>query len=57
MKDFQGGWPGLKAHAIAQGVATVDDTDDGVCEKIKAVIGGAEVEEAAPAADDGPDDG
>jgi len=38
MRDFVGGWNGLKEFAIECGVATVDDTEDAVAEKIKAVI-------------------
>lgn len=40
MRDFGNGWNGLKEYAIAAGVATVDDTDDAVAAKIKAVIQG-----------------
>ncbi len=46
MKDFQNGWSGLKEYAIKVGVATVDDGDDGVAAKIKAVLQGTLPEEA-----------
>ena len=46
MKDFQNGWSGLKEYAIKVGVATVDDGDDGVASKIKAVLQGTLPEEA-----------
>ena len=46
MKDFQNGWSGLKEYAIKTGVATVDDGDDGVAAKIKAVLQGTLPEEA-----------
>lgn len=38
MRDFGNGWSGLREYAIAAGVATVDDTDDAVAAKCKAVI-------------------
>jgi len=47
MKDFQNGWSGLKEYAIKVGVATVDDGDDGVASKIKAVLQGTLPEEDA----------
>ena len=47
MKDFQNGWSGLKDYAIKVGVATVDDGDDGVAAKIKAVLQGTLPEEEA----------
>ena len=40
MKDFQSGWSGLKDYAVSCGVATVDDGDDAVAAKIRAVIQG-----------------
>ncbi len=40
MRDFGSGWSGLKEYAIKVGVATVDDGDDSVAAKIKAVIQG-----------------
>ena len=52
MRDFGSGWSGLKEYAVKAGLATVDDTDDAVAAKIKAVIQGTlpeeEPEEAAP---------
>lgn len=45
MKDFQNGWSGLKEYAIKVGVATVDDGDDAVAAKVKAVIQGTLPEE------------
>ena len=47
MKDFQNGWSGLKEYAIKAGVATVDDGDDSVAAKIKAVIQGTLPEDEA----------
>lgn len=45
MRDFGNGWTGLRDYAIAAGVATVDDTDDAVAAKVKAVIQGTLPEE------------
>ena len=45
MRDFGTGWSGLKEFACSRGVATVDDTDDIVAAKIKAVIQGTLPEE------------
>ncbi len=50
MRDFGSGWSGLKEYAISVGVATVDDTDDSVAAKIKAVIQGTKPEPPKPAA-------
>lgn len=53
MRDFGSGWGGLKDYAVKTGVATVDDGDDAVAAKIKAVIQGTlpeeeQAEEVAP---------
>jgi hypothetical protein len=40
VRDFGSGWGGLKEYAIKVGVANVDDTDDAVAAKVKAVIQG-----------------
>lgn len=46
MKDFGSGWSGLRDFAVKTGVATVDDNDDAVAAKIKAVIQGTLPEES-----------
>ena len=48
MRDFGSGWSGLKDYAVKVGVATVDDTDDVVAAKVKAVIQGTLPEEEKP---------
>ena len=54
MRDFQGGWSGLKDYAVECGVVTVDDSDDAVAAKIRAVIQGTLPEEdVAEVAGDG----
>lgn len=45
MRDFGNGWSGLKEFAVSRGVASVDDNDDVVAEKIKSVIQGTLPEE------------
>lgn len=45
MREFGSGWSGLKEYAVKVGVATVDDTDDIVAAKVKAVIQGTLPEE------------
>ena len=45
MRDFGNGWSGLKDYAVKVGVALVDDTDDAVAAKVKAVIQGTLPEE------------
>ena len=52
MKDFGNGWSGVKDYAIKVGVATVDDTDDAVAAKVKAVIQGTLPEEEPVGEDD-----
>jgi len=46
VRDFGSGWDGLKEYAVKVGVATVDDGDDAVAAKVKAVIQGTLPEEA-----------
>jgi hypothetical protein len=40
MREFTNGWPGLWEYAIRTGVATADDTEDVVANKIKWVLQG-----------------
>jgi len=40
MREFDNGWSGLKDYAVSVGVAIIDDGDDVVAAKIKAVIQG-----------------
>lgn len=55
MREFDNGWSGLKEYAIKVGVATVDDGDDAVASKIKAVLQGTLPEEEETEDGSGPD--
>ena len=51
MRDFGNGWGGLRDYAVSVGVATVDDGDDAVAAKIKAVIQGTLPEQESESTD------
>lgn len=52
MKTFENGWPGLRKYAVEAGVATVDDGDDAVAAKIRAVLEGTAPEVADESGDE-----